>query len=228
MTPERLKVFQKHLDVDEVKARMIWRLLETTKFNIEMTERGKLKIRDATQARDDLKVISNAARKLAILLRVEPLTKLLLEKEELGPIESLMEKKFSDEEISEYNSAPDRFCKQLDKIAMFAEAFSNSDENFRYMHWLPQANRSNENVYSMHLWPELFHYWELVGKSLAYTPSGPLHRFVKFVHDEMGYPVPAASTLRDAIKRYNGRSAKKDDAPLFELSSICVNSLPAP
>jgi hypothetical protein len=73
------------------------------------------------------------------------------------------------------------------------------DLSFRSAHQLPPIWGTGKTPIVLWLWPQLFAIWEGSGRRVAKTAEGPLHKFVKFVHDVCGLASVSPSTLKDAV-----------------------------
>ncbi|MGF9764106.1 hypothetical protein AAII07_54285 [Microvirga sp. 0TCS3.31] len=103
----------------------------------------------------------------------------------------------------------------LRMVSQNAERYSKDDVDFRCVYELPPLDDAEKLTYRIWLWPTLFEVWEMLGKKVAYTKDGPLHRFISFVHDVCNLPKPSASTLKSALLEWeqDPRRAKIAEGP---------------
>jgi hypothetical protein len=203
-----MRVFQNHVGVDDpALALRMWKIIKHRTTQIKWETDARNKITNIQKAKRDLDEIASAARRLERLLLSEPLLNLLVS----GPLLSVP----TDEEIEHYVDAPAILLQKLRKIESNADLFAKDDDLFRGTHGLPDRVQSQSPVVC-YLWPTLFAFWERAEKRLSHTKNGPLHRFVSFVHAELGYDSPSPSTLRDAIARYVGRASKNGKSPTYD------------
>ena len=212
MTPERLAEFQALLGIaDAAGAQDIWDIIEKVRRPMRRADEARRRVPNATEARRHLSEVASAARKFAKLLAKEPLAELLLNGgvfpgslSEAGEI--ILP---TGEERRAFAAAPIEFVKRIEGVAETAQLLAADDERFRLAHFLPNADQGAISTAALILWPILFSFWESVGKMPSYTPDGPFHRFVSFVHRELRLAAPSAGGLRHAIDRHIANRGQK-------------------
>ena len=185
MTPDRMAQLAQILGVPLDRAERLWKIIEFRRLPMEWTDEARARVPAIKDEIRDLEAISRHARELKRLIS-----------EKRAYFAFAVEPKLE-------TSANERrrFLRQLDAIASDAERFSKAPDLARKVAGLPRAEDARTATEALELWPQLFDVWRSCGRRLAYTPNGPLHRFFKLVHEELGVPAPSASSLRDAIRR---------------------------
>jgi hypothetical protein len=200
---ERLSKLQEFLGgIGREHAKRIWQLISTTRADMKWLDAGRAKVPDVQKAKRDLAAIAKTARKLFDQMKNEPL-RLYLIRDDI-PINC------SDTELDANVRAAVSFLWRLERVSQRAEKLSCDDADFRETHALPGPEQASLGPAQIHLWPFLFSVWEKAGKrKLAYTPDGPLQKFIDFIHIEMELPRPGQSALRTAVNSHIAKLHQK-------------------
>jgi hypothetical protein len=213
MTPERLKIFCDLINAegDLARSERQWSVIELWHREAERVGAAKARTPNIKDAKRRLTVIQNSARKLAASLRSEPLFNLLLSGGEMpGSIDSVGRLTAgTEEEWRIFEQGPDDFLKMINLISNTANEYLEDDVFLRHDLFLPSAEASTTGSIALILWPGLFDIWTRAGNHLAYTPDGPTHRFLNFVHEEFAIEPPLASAVRAAVERHIARRGQK-------------------
>jgi hypothetical protein len=95
------------------------------------------------------------------------------------------------------------FIALLRLVSSTAHLQATDDRHFRAARWIVEGSPESQS-----LWPNLFDIWTQAGKRVM-TGGGPTYRFVAFVHQAANLAPPSPSTVRDGIKRWRKRKARK-------------------
>jgi hypothetical protein len=169
----------------------------------KQVERRQTEVAEFSNAKKRLNAIFAKAADLAQLLSEELAAETLIrdpsgflnEADEYGLVDRAKWRKDTKRRLDELIS-------DLKIISLNAGKHANDNQLFRRARRLP-LKQLKENTLNMlaakMLWPILFEIWIEANHTVATTPNGPTHQFVKFVHSILGLEEPSASTMRDHI-----------------------------
>jgi hypothetical protein len=168
------------------------------------------------KAKKRLRKIAQTAERLASLLCEEPDTRAII-----GPPPRSEHREGARGttlgKIREMTAWPDKVLAALHSAAERANRQAEDQNEFVYARLLPPdaSLLGRGYVETKILWPFLFDLWADVRTQPAWTENGPLHRFLKFVHQVGDLPEPRSDTMRGVIETWKDENTDPDrsDAP---------------
>jgi hypothetical protein len=160
--------------------------------------------RTLTEYRNKYSTMGSAARKLANLLRQDPVSYYHhyvdcclreMEEEAQKPIDLL---------VPDFRGIERKWATFID-ILDWLEAETNSlvgDPAYLKKVAGTRPTRGNKSRERFYIWEPIFELWRASGRKVGFSPKGPLMRILNTVHAGLGIPSPSAASVHQAVRDF--------------------------